>query len=367
MRNIGALGTLGWIVLSAIACSSEPDSSSDATGGAPASTGGLGTGGVRPTGGSVNGSGGSATGGAPATTGGTSTGGAMGSSGKGGGAVGGSATGGSATAGSGGAVAGMGGAGKGGGSSGSSGSANAGSSGAGAGAAGANGGSGGGASVVEKFSFFVTSLAGMRKLSGSQDGFGGDLRFGEATGLEGADKICRTLAEESMPGAGQKEWRAFLSTKSVNAADRVGEGPWYDRLGRLVAKNKSDLLSERPKGADAAIIDDLPNETGTPNGKDGCNGTDCPDNHDVLTGSKSNGVLDSSSSTCDDWTSTTASGQPRIGHSWSAFSGMSWIQAHMAGGCQAGVQLVQKGGTNGVPTVGAGGGYGGIYCLALTP
>ncbi len=36
----------------------------------------------------------------------------------------------------------------------------------------------------------------MRKLANSQDGFGGDLRFGEKTGLEGADKICRTLAEE---------------------------------------------------------------------------------------------------------------------------------------------------------------------------
>jgi hypothetical protein len=30
----------------------------------------------------------------------------------------------------------------------------------------------------EKFSFFVTSLAALQQLSGSQDGFGGDLRFG---------------------------------------------------------------------------------------------------------------------------------------------------------------------------------------------
>ena len=43
----------------------------------------------------------------------------------------------------------------------------------------------------------------MRELSGSQDGFGGDLRFGEATGLAGADKICTTIAEQSMPGSGR--------------------------------------------------------------------------------------------------------------------------------------------------------------------
>jgi hypothetical protein len=363
MRNIGALGTLGWIVISAIACSSESDSSSGATGGAATTpTGGqIGTGGARPTGGNANSSGGSATGGAPAT-GGNSTGGVMGSSGKGGGATGGSATGGSSTSGTGGALTGTGGAGKGG-SSGSAGAGNAGT----AGVAGASGGSGGGASMTEKFSFFVTSLAGMRKLANSQDGFGGDLRFGEKTGLEGADKICRTLAEASMPGAGQKEWRAFLSTKSVNAADRLGDGPWYDRLGRLVAKTKSDLLQERPKGADSAIVEDLPNENGIPNGQDGCNGSDCPDNHDTLTGSKSNGMYDSASSTCDDWTNTEASGQPRIGHSWSAPSGKSWIQAHTAGGCKAGVQLEQMGGANGVPTVGAGGGYGGFYCFAMTP
>jgi len=359
MRNSSAFGTLGWIVLTALACSSESEPSSEATGGVT-STGGspLGTGGTPQTGGTLNGSnGGSATGGAPAT-GGASSGGMMGSSGKGGGASGGSATGGAATSGSGGAVAGGGGAGKGG-NSGVAGSSNA-------GASGASGGSGGGASVVEKFSFFVTSLSGMRRLSGSQDGFGGDLRFGEKTGLEGADKICRTLAEESMPGAGQKEWRAFLSTKTVDAVSRIGDGPWYDRLGRLVAKNRSDLMQERPRGADPAIIDDLPNENGTPNGQDGCNGTDCPDNHDTLTGSRLNGTWDGNS-TCDDWTNTMASGQPRIGHSWGAKSGMSWVQAHSAGGCQAGVQLVQKGGTNGVPTVGAGGGYGGFYCFALTP
>jgi hypothetical protein len=231
-------------------------------------------------------------------------------------------------------------------------------------------GGGGGAPVTtEKFSFFVTSLGGMRRLSESEDGFGGDLRFGEQTGLAGADKICRTLAEESMPGAGQKEWRAFLSTTEVNAADRIGDGPWYDRLGRLVSESKAELLQTRPK-ADSAIIDDLPNEEGVPNhtdGSPGCAGNSCPDNHDTLTGSKSDGTYDGGS-TCDDWTSTEAQGQPRVGHSWPAASGMSWIQAHMAGGCAAGVNLVQGGGPGGgSKSVGSLGGYGAIYCFALTP
>ena len=105
------------------------------------------------------------------------------------------------------------------------------------------GGSESGGVELEKFSFFVTSLKAMQALSGSPLGFGGDLRFGEqgpGAGLRGADKICSAVAEMSMPGSAQKQWRAFLSVASdadgqpVNAIDRIGEGPWYDRLGRLV-------------------------------------------------------------------------------------------------------------------------------------
>jgi hypothetical protein len=103
---------------------------------------------------------------------------------------------------------------------------------AGADAAGGAGGSPGDAGTGARFSFFVTSLAAMRELSGSQQGFGGDLRFGEATGLAGADKICRTIAEKAAPGAGQKTWRAFLSASAggpgggpVHAVERVARGP----------------------------------------------------------------------------------------------------------------------------------------------
>ena len=78
----------------------------------------------------------------------------------------------------------------------------------------------GGAATGEKFSFFVTSLDGVRRLSKNQNGFGGDLRYGEADGLSGADKICTELAEGSMPGSGAKGWRAFLSVTMGPAADR---------------------------------------------------------------------------------------------------------------------------------------------------
>src|SRR5690606_18604670 len=78
----------------------------------------------------------------------------------------------------------------------------------------------GSAANLDKFSFFVTSLESLRKLSKSQKGFGGDLRFGETgegAGLRGADKICSTIAEMSMPGSSAKQWRAFLSTSKVHA------------------------------------------------------------------------------------------------------------------------------------------------------
>ena len=210
-----------------------------------------------------------------------------------------------------------------------------------------------------------------------QLGFGGDLRHGEATGLAGADKICTEIAETSMPGAGAKGWRAFLSAVGppvVNAIDRLGNGPWYDRMGRLVAMDKARLSMQRPMGADPAIINDLPNENGIPNhldGAPGCTGGACPDNHDVLTGSNNLGNLDlGAGATCDDWTSSTGvtGMRPRVGHSWPANSGMDWRSALYEGGCAPGINLVQMGPpVPGVFTVGTGGGYGAIYCFANAP
>lgn len=247
-----------------------------------------------------------------------------------------------------------------------------GSSGSDGGTSGSDGGTGG---DLARFSFFVTSIEAMRELSGSQNGFGGDLRFGEATGLEGADKICQTIAEMGLPGAGQKTWRAFLSTSKggtdggpIHAIDRIGEGPWYDRNGRLVAENKTGLLSApRPQG-DTQIKNDLPNERGEPNHQG-------VDNHDTLTGSNKQGQFSGGGmgSTCNDWASSVgATGRPYIGHSWprsasNPSNGGHWISDHQAPGCAAGVNLNQSGGGGGGSTVGGSGGYGGIYCFALTP
>ena len=213
------------------------------------------------------------------------------------------------------------------------------------------------------FSFFVTSLEAMRKLSGSQDGFGGDLG-----GLSGADSICQQTA--ATVGGGAKTWRAFLSVtkgpdgKAVNAIDRIGSGPWYDRNGRLVAKDLAGLQQERPQ-ADAQIADDLPNEQGQPQRQFG-------DNHDVLTGSNNMGQLNSTdpASTCQDWTSAVGPGSEQkvmAGHSWPSPKSPGWIRAHTVPGCEAGVNLVQNGSGQGTVHVGGAGGYGAIYCFALTP
>jgi hypothetical protein len=292
------------------------------------------------------------------------------------------------------------------GGAGPSGGATTGGAGGTTGAGGGGGGSGGsGTPSAEKFSFFVTSLKAMRQLSKSEHGFGGDLRFGETgdgAGLRGADKICTTIAEQSMPG-NNKTWRAFLSAtkgadgKPVNAIDRIGEGPWYDRAGRLVAMNKTDLGQTRPQGADAAIINDLPNEDGVPNHEPDI-GAGEVDNHDILTGTNDKGQLFSmdAGATCNDWTSAAESGQPRCGHSWpraggpggggfpggggipggggggntGAFGDLNnWMSALNEAGCAPGVYIVEAGppGANGTKTVGDGGGYGGIYCFATTP
>jgi len=230
----------------------------------------------------------------------------------------------------------------------------------------------GSASNLPKFSFFVTSLNAMRTLSKNQQGFGGNLTYGETgagAGLRGADKICADAAELGMPGAAAKQWRAFLSTSTVHAKDRIGQGPWYDRKGRLIAMTLSSLLMERPGEAEVPIRDDLPNENGDPNREASAEGGQ-DDNHDTVTGTNARGEYDGTY-TCEDWTSTdTPSGGmmqgPRIGHSWPAGSGRNWMTAHRAPGCSPSVALVQTGPGSGTG-IGNGGGYGGIYCFALTP
>ena len=77
-------------------------------------------------------------------------------------------------------------------------------------------------------SFFVTSV-GLGK--------GADLG-----GINGADAHCQTLA--ASVGAGNKAWRAYLSTaetpnaKGINARDRIGKGPWQNAKGVVIATRR---------------------------------------------------------------------------------------------------------------------------------
>ena len=267
-----------------------------------------------------------------------------------------------------------------------------------AGAAACGGGGGGdddGANIdadisqLPHFSFFVTSIVAIRDLSGSQDGFGGDLRFGETgpgAGLRGADKICTTIAERSMPLSGGKQWRAFLSVSDggdgnpVHAIDRIGTGPWYDRTGRLFAPSIPDLLHTRPANGDPTIRDDFPNEDGVPNHQPDPNMAEV-DNHDMLTGTNDQGHLYSPNATCLDWTANQGNeaveGEPRVGHSWPrGFGGPgpgggnidSWMNSLTESGCAPGINLIETGPPDpNSNTVGSGGGYGGFYCFALNP
>ena len=248
----------------------------------------------------------------------------------------------------------------------------------------------------------MTSLVALQALSGNDQGFGGDLSYGETgegAGLRGADKLCTEIAERSMPGAGAKGWRAFLSAVAagpggtpVHAIERIGEGPWYDRLGRLFANDKSELIGFRPTATDPAIVNNFPNEDGVPNRDP--DGMGDVDNHDTLTGSNERGEVYAMDMhvTCNDWTNAVpdAADAPRVGHSWprnaggggpggGSFGGGGddenedgeyghWISSLTEAGCGAGVFVMEMGGPmESNPTVGSGGGYGGFYCFALNP
>src|ERR1700704_1215484 len=92
----------------------------------------------------------------------------------------------------------------------------------------------GGSAVVYAqgdMSFFVTSAG---------SGKGADLG-----GLAGADQHCQMLAQAA--GAGNRTWRAYLSTAStagasgVNAVDRIGRGPWQNAKGVVIATDIENL------------------------------------------------------------------------------------------------------------------------------
>jgi hypothetical protein len=383
------------------ACSNKDDSDPGRGG-----SGGQGSGGTSATGGSVNPSGGmTASGGTTSSGGVISTGGTSasgGTIGAGGTAESGGTTSSGGEIGSGGRTVPGGATGRGGvmGSGGATSKGGAMGSGGATGKGGATG-SGGQTSTgtcpteaETKFSFFLTSYAGLQLDSKTTDGYGGDLG-----GLAGADAICQRIAERSSACQKNKTWRAFLSTPTVNARDRIGKGPWYDRLGRLLAANMENLLTERPTGADPAIVNDFPNENGIPNHNP--DQTGLVDNHEILTGTGVDGKVYTQSTTgggtggmgggfpggfpmgtdcgpsgeawsvekatCWGWTNKEPKGCPRVGHSWPRQgSGIGWISVWNEAGCFPGGTLLESGFDTSKRNVGSNGGYGGFYCFAVT-
>ena len=78
---------------------------------------------------------------------------------------------------------------------------------------------------------------------------------GNLGGLAGADQICQNLAAAA--GAGNKTWHAYMSqeqrgnTPRVNARGRIGQGPWYNAKGVLIASNVGDLHGDQARDRNA--------------------------------------------------------------------------------------------------------------------
>ena len=190
-------------------------------------------------------------------------------------------------------------------------------------------------------SFFITSRG---------SGNGADLG-----GLEGADQLCQDLAYAV--GFGDLTWRAYLSAISmggeaaVNARDRIGDGPWYNYEGELIAESVEAL-----HGDDANLTKEsiLTERGGMVNGRG-----DSPNRHDILTGTGLDGrVYDANEAgydNCGNFTSTAGDGMTRVGHHDRTGGGenpTSWNSAHNSRGCSQ-------------ENLEATGGDGRFYCFAV--
>lgn len=162
-----------------------------------------------------------------------------------------------------------------------------------------------------QMTFFVTSV-------GSGNG-------ASLAGLAGADKQCQSLAAAA--GAGNRTWRAYLSTQgpnAVNARDRIGQGPWVNAKGARIAASVAELHGANNNlTAQTALT-----EKG-----------ESPSRHDMLTGSQMNGTAftDGMDHTCNNWTSSTA-GSASLGHHdrrglSDTEQARSWNSSHPSRGC----------------------------------
>jgi hypothetical protein len=175
-------------------------------------------------------------------------------------------------------------------------------------------------------SFFVTSTG---------PGKGADLG-----GLQGADQHCQALAKAA--GAGNREWRAYLSTQApaladpnyVNARDRIGSGPWRNAKGVVIARSVDDLHSPSNNLTKETALDEKGQIV---NGR-----TEKPNKHDILTGSRPDGTAFPGAPfydmTCGNWTKGGKEGSAMTGHHDRAGPiptgwGVSWNSAHPTRGC----------------------------------
>lgn len=171
---------------------------------------------------------------------------------------------------------------------------------------------------------------------------------GDLGGIAGADATCQALAAEV--GAGGRTWRAYLSTSTENARDRIGKGPWVNAKGVTVAASV-EALHALPGGNPELFVDHEGNRI---NGQ--WQGSPSPIEHDILTGSAADGTA--MGANCNDWTSSTATPGPQVGHSDGLGPNMSsqapynsWNSVHAPTSCSQ-QQLAAVGGA------------GRIYCFA---
>ncbi len=206
--------------------------------------------------------------------------------------------------------------------------------------AGAAGGQPAAAPPPPPMSFFVTSV-------GKGDG-------ANLGGLAGADAHCQALA--TAVGRGAAVWHAYLSTQgpgAVNARDRIGSGPWHNARGQVISADNAVLHGDtieqarlgNPIGKQLALNEkgELVNGVG-----------DKPNQHDILTGSTTDGraFTDTADHTCNNWTSN-GTGSAQVGHHDKQGGGnSSWNATHPSRGCSQ-------------PNLVATGGAGLFYCFAV--
>jgi hypothetical protein len=193
-------------------------------------------------------------------------------------------------------------------------------------------------SPAANMSFFITSS---------------NPKGGNLGGLAGADQVCQSLAQAA--GAGRKTWHAYLSTSTVDAKTRIGNGPWYNFKGELIAQNLADLHTADKNKISATTS--LTEKGTTPNylavnAQGQATPAAQPLQHDILTGTNEDGTKNGD--TCKDWTVGDASAKAMLGHAdrLGRNPGVnSWNQIHASQGC--GLEQL-------APT----GGAGLLYCFA---